>query len=449
MTQCLLPYQREDVDWLLHDRQGRALLSHDQGLGKTIITSTYIGESDSWPALIVCPASVKAVWQKELADWAGAQATQIHGEKHPDIDPATIQAAIVNYDILKAQMPYLCQIPYKVIVFDECHTLSNRQAKWTKAAMLLARRTTKVLGLSGTPITNRPSDFWPTLHLIQPKLFPSFNKYAWTYCDPKMKPWGGGWDYTGASNLEQLHEEIKPFTRRRLKSVELKLPKRSISMERVEHAFEDEYGQAEADFLKYLATSGKANRIEKAKKALAITKMNALLMLAAKSKAKGVVHWCQKWLQENPDKKLVIFAVNHLMIDVLYRRVLPGQAVVIDGTVATKKRGDIVAQFQTDPNIRVFIGNVTAAGTGITLTAASCTAFAQLPWLPGKVLQAQDRAYRIGQDKEVEQVFLVLPGSIEEKLCLAIETKQNVSDSILEGKASKSMDLFTLLQGVA
>jgi len=445
MKPSLKPYQIEDVAWL-HERKGRALIASDQGTGKTCVACTFIKEASLFPALIVCPASVKGNWANELKQWAGVDSAIISGHKPNDIDPASIRVAIVNYDILTHQKAFLASIGFEIIFFDECHYMSNRQAAWTQEAMSIARRTTRVCGMSGTPISNRPSDFWPILHMIQPRTFASFHKYAWKYCAPVKKPWGGGYDYSGSSNLPDLHEEIKPFTVRRLKSVVLDLPKRTINMVRLDMENDEEYREADADFLKYLKNRGFSHKVEKAKKAEAITKMNALLMLAARHKARPVVKWCQRYLAENPGKKIIVFAVNKLMIDVLYRRILPGQAVAIDGSVPSSKRTAIVSQFQTDPDTRVFVGNITAAGVGITLTAAQCTVFAQLPWKPSSVLQAQDRAYRIGQEQEVEQFFLVVPDSIEEKLCKAIQTKQNIADSILEGKPSQTMDLFTLLK---
>ena len=175
---------------------GGILLADEMGLGKTNQVCTLANRQNLWPLLVVCPASLKHNWERELRTWAGADSLILSGKVPADLPDELPKAVIVNYDILYEQQQTLLNVPWKCIAFDECHNLANRSAKRTKAAKRLSRLSTKVIGISGTPVMNRPADFWPILNIIRPELFPSWQAYAWKFCDPKKTHWG--WEYKGA-----------------------------------------------------------------------------------------------------------------------------------------------------------------------------------------------------------------------------------------------------------
>jgi len=154
----------------------------------TAQVSTLASRQGLWPLLIVCPASLKGNWKRELKQWAGVDAFVVEGESLVTLPDEMPQAVIVNYDILFHQRPALSRYQWKCIAFDEVHNLSNRASNRTKAAKHLSRLTTKVIGMSGTPVMNRPADFWAILNIIRPELFPSWQAYATRYCDPRKTP---------------------------------------------------------------------------------------------------------------------------------------------------------------------------------------------------------------------------------------------------------------------
>lgn len=437
----LFQHQIHGIEFL-KNAHGSALLADEPGLGKTRQSLAYLFETESYPAVIVCPASVKGVWQKEIELLNGPEPHVLFGEMPAEHDPDEVKIVVVNYDILAAQMPFIGKINPKQIIFDECHCLANPRAKWTRAAMYLSRRSPRVIGLSGTPITNRPSDFWSILHIIKPEEFPSFSEFAWRYCDPK-RGFQGRWDYTGSSNLDELHKRIQPFTLRRKKKDVLTLPKQSIQMETVEMDRPEEYEEANSNFIKWAQRTGKA--VDKIRKAEAITKTTALLSLVARLKSRQTVLWLQNELEKDSALKLIVFCTHTGMLDVIYRRVCPEQALMIDGSVSSAKRKGIIQKFQEDPHYRMIVCNIKAAGAGITLTAAAKTVFVELPWKPADILQAKDRNHRIGQDKDTEVVFLVAKDSIEERLCRILQEKANVSDQIIDGKPVKEIPILDLL----
>ena len=426
-------YQKEVVRDI-EDFEGRSLVSCEMGLGKTLCALLTLKRQkiESFPAVVVCPASVKYAWEHE-AIRVGIRPTVLEGTK-PEKASRKSNAprlTILNYDILKHWLPTLIKQGTKTVIFDESQYLANRGSQRTKAAMKLGRSCRHVIALSGTPLVNRPAELWPTLHMIRPDLYPSFWQFAQRFCKPRRTPWG--WDFSGASNLDILHSTLnRQCMIRRLKKDVLKdLPEKIRCVVPVEIADRKEYEKARDDFAGWLKTV-QPDRVQSAMRAQQMTQIGYLLRLTAKLKLRSVVEWCNNFL-EGSDEKLVVFGVHTKMIEALDRRLNGGKHVVVDGSVTGRLRKAACDQFQRDPKTRVLIGNIKAAGVGLTLTAASTVAFAELFWTPGAMTQAEDRCHRIGTTQTVWAYYLVAAGTIEERLCKAIQTKQEVIRATLDG----------------
>lgn len=197
-----------------------------------------------------------------------------------------------------------------------------------------------------------------------------------------------------------------------------------------------QYDRASGDFLNWLKEEHGAHRAKAAKRAAAVSRVGYLLRLAAKLKARAVVAWANAWLAEYPDEKLVLFAVHQGMIKVLQKRVAAPH-VTVDGGVVGRRRKLAVDTFVKDPKVRVFIGNIKAAGTGVDglQKVASTLAFCEMWWRPGDHIQAEDRIYRIGQNNTAWVNYLVAGGTIEEDLCRIVQAKQQVIRATLDGRA--------------
>lgn len=431
------PYQKE-VILDAEDFDGRALISAEMGLGKTIMSLALLLREriESWPAVVVCPCSVKHQWESE-AIRMGICPTILEGTKAEQngrsVKPPRL--TIVNWDILYARLPELIQQGTKTLIVDECQFGANRRSRRTKAALKLGRSCKHVIALSGTPLVNRPAELWPTLHMIRPDLYPSFWQFAQRFCRPRKTPWG--WDFSGASNLDILHSTLsRQLMIRRLKRDVLKdLPDKMRSVVPVEISDRKEYDHAKNDFVGWLKAR-QADRVQSALRAQQMTQIGYLLRLTARLKLRAVVDWLNCWLEES-DEKIVVFAVHTKMIEALDRRLEGGKHVVVDGSVSGRLRKAACDQFQRDSKTRVLIGNVKAAGVGLNLTASSTVAFAELPWTPGLVSQAEDRCHRIGSKGTVWVHFLVAAGTIEERLCRAIQEKQQVIRATLDGGAEE------------
>jgi SWI/SNF-related matrix-associated actin-dependent regulator 1 of chromatin subfamily A len=436
----LFKHQIEGVDFMA-GVHGGVLLADEPGLGKTAQVATLIKQQNLLPALVICPASVKDNWKREIKMWTGYDAQILSGKSPEGMDqPPPI--TIINYDILDAWKMVLAGIRWGCLAIDECHMLADRASKRTRATKLISRHALKVIGISGTPVLNRPADFWPILNIIRPDMFKSFPEYAWAYCDPRKTPWG--WEYKGAKNLDRLHQTLQTFMIRRKKDV-MDLPDKSRVIVPMTVDEPETLQSAENDFIGWLTSNSRYGNVTSAKKAEAVTKLGVILRLTSRLKCRSVVRWARQFLADNPNEKLVLFAVHRDMIDVLKRRVHPEGVVVIDGSVPTSKRQAIVDSFQNDPKVRLMVANVKAAGVGITLTAASTIGVAELWWTSATMAQAEDRIHRVTQDKACTIHYLVVPGTVEQKICNAVQTKQQIADAVIDGHRVTSMPILDLL----
>ena len=183
-------------------------------------------------------------------------------------------------------------------------------------------------------------------------------------------------------------------------------------------------------------------KLDAISRAPALAKIQALKMIAAQGKMNQVISWVKDFLET--DEKLIIFAINKVIVKTLMDA-FPF-AVKIDGSTTKAKRNDAVKSFQNDPKCRLFIGNMKAAGIGLTLTAASKVAIVQFPWNPGELVQAEDRAHRITQKEKVTIYKFVAKSTIEERIVNLLKHKQIEIDKIIDGKNVKTnTDLVKLL----
>jgi len=496
----LYPYQKEGVR-LIEKHDGRVLLADEQGLGKTIQVLRWIkSHPEIRPIVIVCPASVKYVWEDQAKEHCGLRVTVCSGQKPPrSFKLHERDIFIVNYDILFAWAVPLRKLHPKLVVFDEVHKLKSRSAHRTRAARMLCAPVRKVsledlslvgqmqrtlheddnvafddgddkiegyissiqestatiktqiphlMGLSGTPLTNRPEELWSTLNLIWPQVFPAFTPFAWEFCDPEMTPYG--WKYGGASNLVKLHRMLTRLgmIRRRKKDVLKDLPSKQRFVVPLEIDNRKEYDEALSDFINWLSRKDAA-KAEKASKAEKMTQMAYLKRLAAKGKLKVVRDWIDSFLEESEDK-LVVGCWHHDMIDALHGA-YPKSSVTFTGKTPANMRRQAIRQFRDNNKLRIIFGNIQAIGTGVDgLQSVSHTsAVVELPWDPGTLSQFDDRIHRIGQLKGVSIYYLVARDTIEERLCRIIQEKQDVLTRTLDGEEhveQRKIDIFDQLE---
>jgi SWI/SNF-related matrix-associated actin-dependent regulator 1 of chromatin subfamily A len=449
----LYPFQLEGVSFI-EGKKGRALVGDEMGLGKTAQALAWLQlHPDKRPAVVVCPASLKGLWRSEIKKWTGSQDIHIVSGRYNNKKLPKADIYIINYDIIAEMLPDDGRkIKYKfrtdimerapqVVVVDECHHMKNAKAQRTKALKYLTGRIPHRIALSGTPIVNKPIEYFNALNFVAPKRFGSFWQFAQRYCGAKSN--GFGWDFTGATNTYELHELLtRTIMIRRTKAEvlpELPPKTRTIvplplsnkkdyfgSVKELCYSFENEEWKVKGNAVNMLA------------------EIERLKQLAVVGKIDSAVAWVEEYLEEQD--KLVVFTTHQKTVDVLAGALKEHKPLIVDGRTSVSKRNGIVERFQTRNEHRVFIGNLKAAGTGLTLTAASATCFVELGWTPGEHDQAEDRVHRIGQGADsVMAYYLVAEGTIEEDIASLIDEKRKVLKQVLDGQEVQETELLTEL----
>jgi len=436
----LFPFQKAGVAFI-EAHEGRVVIGDEMGLGKTAQALAWLQlHPELRPAVIVCPASLKLNWEKEVRMWLPDPSVEILQGKKPY--PVSADLLIINYDILSNWVDALVELKVKAIVFDEVHFLKNKGTARTKAALKLGKKCKHILALSGTPIVNRPVEFFNCLNLLRPDLWPSFWQYAQRYCGAVHN--GYGWDFTGATNTEELHKKLtRTVMIRRIKKEVLKdLPAKRRVVVPTEIDNLSDYQWAEEDFAGWLRSNKDRVLGERTLSAKALAKIEYLKQLAAKGKMTGVIEWIQNFLDSG--SKLVVFATHHEVIDRL-KEEFKGVAVKLDGRDSAKTKQAAIDKFQQNDKIRLFVGNIKAAGVGITLTAASDVLFVELGWTPGDHDQAEDRVHRIGQKDSVTAWYLIASGTVEEQIAELLDKKREILTLLLDGEEVEEQTMLMML----
>lgn len=444
MPSCTpMPHQREAI-LEIERRQGRCLIADDMGLGKSVTALGTLYRNPEWlPAVIICPAAVKYHWESEAIRHFGLRASVCEGESAPppsEMDKAPA-ITVINSDILapnkragkktKARpwIDYLIKLKPQTLIIDECQMLANRWSKRTRQIQKLAKKVPHILPMSGTPVMNSPVELFPIVSMLWPKEFGDWWTYAKRYCDPKLLPWG--WQYSGATNLDELHARLQKLGLiRRTESI-LSLPERTTEIKLVKMKDPAQYEKAQLDFLGWVREK-KPGKLRKVRRAEAVSKVGYLLRLAAQLKMRACVDWANDFLENNPGEKLVLFGYHTPVIKFLMQEVR-AKSIAIDGSVTGRQREELIWQFQHDPQTRFCAAQLKAGGVGISLTAARTLGIVELWHNPAILKQAIKRVHRIGQTKPVNILYLVAEGSIEVKLCKLLEKKSKVANAIVDG----------------
>lgn len=444
-------YQGQAIQFL-EKNNGRGILGDDMGLGKTLQAIGWLSlNPEAVPVVIVCPSNVKYQWQDQLEQHAEMKSEVLIG-KTPYLPSLPI--FILNYEILSAAywpngkkkrarpkfpwVDYLMKMMNpKCLIVDEFHYVKNKESLRTRAVIQMGRKIPHIIALSGTPVEKCPIEFFPMLNLIAPKGFPSLWEFAFQYCDPKKGFRGRGWDFSGSTNTEELHELVKPIMIRRLKTeVAQELPPKIRSVIPVEISNKKEYNQAETDFTQWVEKVYGQEYKDSilAKGGIAITKIGMLKRLTALGKLPNIKIWIQDFLDAS-DEKLVVCCVHKKITKEL--KIMFPKSVHIDGSVEAKNRPGIVKEFQTNPKCRIFIGQLKAAGIGLDglQHAASNLLFVELGWNFSEHEQMEDRCLRIGQKaSSVNIYYMIGKDTIEEKIIKLIQKKHDICNEILNGQ---------------
>ncbi|KAK4537022.1 hypothetical protein CDCA_CDCA10G3047 [Cyanidium caldarium] len=445
LVQCglwrrLLPFQRESVERAIR-QGGRILIGDEMGLGKSI-QAIAIARClrTEWPLLVVCPSSMRHSWCESFVTFL---APEVHRErdmllmmKGAELQQPLRPINVVSYDLVtKLNASQLQRVG--VLVCDESHYLKSPAAKRTQFLLPWMQRVPRLVLLTGTPALSRPEELFVQVHALAPRLFGNWEEFAYRYCQARPTPWKA-LDTSGASNLSELHMLLNETVMiRRLKREVLdQLPSKVRSVVYVDVDKSQEAALMaslqELQWVEARAHSGDANANN-----LFRAQMSKAYQATATAKRRAVVEYCEQLAAQGT--KFLLFAHHEHLLDALETS-LRAQGVAcirIDGKTGAAERPTLVQRFQSEPQCQAALLGITAAGAGITLTAASVVVFAEIYWNPGVLRQAEDRAHRIGQRDSVTVRYLLLPNSLDERMWRAVNAKLGVVSTSLDGSDAR------------
>ena len=430
----LFPHQVEGVAFLL--RRRRAILADDMGLGKTrqAIIGLHVGEPGG-PYLVVCPASVKRNWRREVeAALPDARSHIIAGRS--DATPLDADWVIVNYDVLGAHAERLRTIAWRGMVFDEAHYLKNHQSQRSRHARSIvdAADDPLVYALTGTPLTNRPRDLFPLLQLCGHALARSFLSFARRYCAAHQTDYG--WVTDGASNLDELAVQLHGLMLRRTKDEVLDLPPKLRTWLPVEvpaTTGAKEIGDVVRLLLDRQIGRRSARRGgDAADRGRLLASLTRARQKLAAAKAADTIDFVENAVGQG--EKVIVFSCFDEPLKKVQKH-FGDAAVLLTGATPAARRQKLVDIFQSDDDVRVFAANIIAGGVGLNLTAARQVVFNDLDWVPANHWQAEDRAYRIGQTNTVNVTYMTATGTVDDFVSTLLEAKTRLVDAVVDGKA--------------
>ena len=421
-----LPYQIAGVEFLKEHK--KVLLADQPGLGKSCITIGLINECpEIWNVLILCPASLRLNWEQELQKWLIDDIGRIE---------------VVSYDSAWREQNFsrLSSENWDLIVMDEAQYVKDGKSKRSMAAQSLAISVPRVVLLTGTPVDNVPSDLFPLLHTLRPKMFPDFTQFAIRYCGAFLQEiYVKGrqkkvWNTSGSSNEEELQDILRStlMIRRLKKDVLPQLPKKIrqiIEIENAEKAVKAE-DKAWKSVCKEVGYDEALKQLEDGA-GVAFNAMAGARKEVALAKVPYVLDFVENLLKSID--KLIIFAHHKDVVSALMEGLKVYNPVRLVGGMNDKDKNASVVSFQNDQSVKVFVGNIKAAGVGLTLTASSTVVFAEVVGVPAQMEQAEDRCCRIGATVDSILVYhIVLNGSLDVKMVRKLVEKQSTADKILD-----------------
>jgi SWI/SNF-related matrix-associated actin-dependent regulator 1 of chromatin subfamily A len=421
-----LEHQKEAIQKLVENK--KFILADDMGLGKTTSTIIAALEAGSKKALIICPATLKINWKREIENYSD-KTVFIAESKNFSTEADFV---IINYDIIKnfhdtkkKDESQILASNFDLVIVDEAHYIKNATAQRTKLINDIVKKTDRLWLLTGTPMTSRPIDYFNLLSLIDSPVAKNWMAYAIRYCQGYQFNVGGRkvWNVTGASNLEELRDRTLGLTLRRLKENVLDLPDKIITpvyLRLKSKQYEEVMGE-------YYDWYDK-NPEESKSLTVQFSKLTKVRQIIADEKIAQTIELAENILEQ--DKKVIIFCNFTDSLNKITEH-FGKAAVKLDGSMSKPERQHSVDQFQDNPKVKVFVGNIKAAGVGITLTSAEAVIMNDLSFLPSDHAQSEDRAYRYGQKNNVLVYYPIFENTIEGIIYDILNNKKQVIATVM------------------
>ncbi len=429
-----LNHQKEAIEKLL--KNNRFILADDMGLGKTTSVVISALETEVKKILVICPASLKINWMREFQLYTNREIFICEGKKYS----TESDIVIMNYDIVKnfydtksPETSPIIQSNFDLIVIDEAHYISNTTAIRTKLINSFAKKSKRLWLLSGTPMTSRPINYFNLLSLIDSPVAQNWMAYVIRYCEGYQFRVGGNkkvWNTNGASNLEELRDRTSRQVLRRLKTEVLDLPEKIINpvyLRLKSREYEDLMG----DYYNWYESKDDSTR----SLTVQFTKIMKVRQVIANEKVESTIELAENILEQG--KKVIIFTNFTEVLQRIHSH-FGKKSVYLDGSCSKSSRQHSIDEFQNNDKIKIFVGNLKAAGAGITLTASEVVIMNDLSFVPSDHAQAEDRAYRYGQKNNVLVYYPIFENTIEGIVYDILSHKKNIIDVVMGDTVDKT-----------
>lgn len=420
----------------------RVINADEPGLGKTLQSIGTVNLAGAFPCLVICPASLKINWEREWHKFTDKKAMVLTDDVRDSwpfyFQSGLYQVFIVNYeslrkyfvlkmkDSLRFSMKDITFKPqihlFKSVIIDELHKCKSSQTQQSKFCQGIAQGKEYVIGLTGTPVVNKPKDLYQQLNILsRTDDFGGYKNFVNRYCAGKSE----------ASNLKELNAMLwqKCMFRREKKEVLKDLPDKIRQLLTCEISNRNEYQDAENDLIGYLKKYQNADdeKIQNALRGEVMVRIGILRQISARGKIREVVDFVNDFMESG--KKLILFCSLHTVVDQL-KAAFP-KAVSVTGRENSQEKQAAVDSFQNNEKTNIIICSIKAAGVGLTLTASSDVLFVEFPWTDADCRQCEDRAHRIGQKDSVTSRFMLGRNTIDEKIYEIIQIKKQIANAVM------------------
>lgn len=407
-------------------------------------------ETGAEKVLVVCPANAKINWKREICNFIDEDEVSIlkTGYWNPK------RFTIINYDILKnfhtlvdGRKKYeedsirreLVDYGFDLIILDEAHMVKNPKSQRTKIINQIAKDVERRWLLTGTPIANRPMDYFNLLQLCDCPLTSNWQYFAFRYCAAKKfkKRTKSGhykeiWLTDGASNLEELHNRTKKYILRRMKEDHLDLPDKIITPYYLEMDDMKAYNNVFEEYIEWAKSEGRSLGAGRH-----MVELVVLRKFVSLKKVQHSIDIAEQAMEQG--KKIIIFTSFTDSFNALMSH-FGKLAVGHNGKMNDKQKQNSVDRFQNDDKVKVFVGNLVSAGTAITLTEAEVVIMNDLDFVPANHAQAEDRAYRIGVQNTVNVYYPIFEDTVDIMMYEMLQKKRHIISTIM-GEEHEEMDI--------
>lgn len=423
--------------------RNRSYLALDPGLGKTPIAAVMaatLNFEQPHGFVYVCPPFLTRNTENEFNKWAPSLLTARYrpnvGAHQVNIIPDSLIAKEEMYWFVYNIVEQMRKFNVTPVLFlDEAHRFKNDDAARTQAIFggqnkkSLAALFDRIVFLSGTPMPNRPIELFPVLSNSAPQTIEYMNKfeYAQKYCAAYENQWG--WDFSGASNVEELAQRVMGTFMLRYKKIDVlkELPPKLENMVVLDQDLNPKLTRLSRDVLSQLSPEDLMQGALEVKLEKSIVHMPTYRKELGIHKSKACADYIKALLEDYEDESILVFAIHKDVISTLESELRKFDPFVITGETRMELRQAYVTAFQTDKKRRLFIGNIQAMGTGLTLTKATRVVFVEFSWVPADNDQASDRCHRIGQTDSVFVQYLVHENSIDKAVIETVLKKRKVT----------------------